>query len=296
MKRIEIDGYEIIIGLSTETWTLNSTFNGYFIYHLDTQNIKIYYDGTLYDYDDIVKVIVNSALPAGTNIIGKMGIDQTTDGTTNKVQARNATHDNFNANANLQVNNADNAAGNPAFVQVTGSLFEEEPGSAVPTKAVFIGGKYSEVDPVHDDGDLVPLRVNNKGEVFVNLATVLSAALDSIDVAKMSKGPVTIAHNAITATTTSNEIDCTGYNAVLIDVDITGGANNWTFILQGCTVSGNFKNWYEQANTGAMALMSYQTNASSGWIWKGVPDFIKIRAVEDVDGSTVTVRVQPLNV
>ena len=139
MKRIEIDGYEIIIGLSTETWTLNSTFNGYFIYHLDTQNIKIYYDGTLYDYDDIVKVIVNSALPAGTNIIGKMGIDQTIDGTTNKVQARNATHDNFNANANLQVNNADMSASNPGFMSLTGSILKDETSLVVTLNTDFWG-------------------------------------------------------------------------------------------------------------------------------------------------------------
>ena len=52
-------------------------------------------------------------LAAGANIIGKVGIDQTTDGTTNKVQSRNATHDNFNANANLQVEDADVSTSNP---------------------------------------------------------------------------------------------------------------------------------------------------------------------------------------
>lgn len=53
---------------------------------------------------------------SGTNVIGKVGIDQTTDGTTNKVQARNATHDNFNANANIQVNDMNVSSTNPVNV------------------------------------------------------------------------------------------------------------------------------------------------------------------------------------
>jgi hypothetical protein len=184
-----------------------------------------------------------------------------------------------------------------AGVELKGSLFEEEPGSAVPTKAVFIGGKYSAVDPSHDDGDLVPLRVNEKGEVYVHLASILSATLDSIDVAKMSKGAVTIAHNAITATALSNEIPVVGFNAVLVSVEISGGANNWTFSVQGCMESGGtFVQCYEQANTGAMVAMSYQCNSSQMFLFKGIPDYIKINANEDVDGSTVTVRVQPLNI
>jgi hypothetical protein len=60
------------------------------------------------------EVVVKSII-AGNNLIGKFGIDQTTDGTTNKVNSQNATHDNLNCNANLQVNNADVASGNPIF-------------------------------------------------------------------------------------------------------------------------------------------------------------------------------------
>lgn len=52
-------------------------------------------------------------ISAGTAILGKVGIDQTTDGTTNKVQARNATADNFAVNANVQMADADVSASNP---------------------------------------------------------------------------------------------------------------------------------------------------------------------------------------
>jgi hypothetical protein len=60
-------------------------------------------------------------ISAGAALIGKVGIDQTTDGTTNKVQARNATHDNFNSNANIQVGDADVANGNPVPISDAGN-------------------------------------------------------------------------------------------------------------------------------------------------------------------------------
>jgi len=53
---------------------------------------------------------------------------------------------------------------------------------------------------------------------------------------------------------------------------------------------------YEMVNTGTMTLMSYQCNASRIFIFKGVPDWVKIVATEDVNGVSVTVRVQPINV
>lgn len=55
-------------------------------------------------------------IEAGTNVIGKVGIDQTTDGTTNKVQARNSTHDDLNTNANIQVGDADVSSTNAVYI------------------------------------------------------------------------------------------------------------------------------------------------------------------------------------
>ena len=123
----------------------------------------------------------------------------------------------------------------------------------------------------------------------------LSASLDSIDVSKKSKGAVTTAHSAITDTATSVEIDCRGFNSVLIYATVSA-AKNWIFKVQGCMTSGGtFVDWYEQANTGTMTLMSYQTNASRGWVWHGIPDYIKIVATKDEDTAAVTVKVQPFN-
>lgn len=134
------------------------------------------------------------------------------------------------------------------------------------------------------------------GNLMVSQGTALDKDTDSIDVAKMSKGGVVTAHSAITATATSSEIDCSGFNAVLVEASLSG-AYNWTFKVQGCLQSGGtFVDCYEQANTGSMVAMSYQTNASKIFLFKGIPDYIKIVATEDADGATVTVKVQPLNV
>lgn len=170
----------------------------------------------------------------------------------------------------------------------------------------WIGNIEETVTDVGDDKAINTVLVDENGPIGVvanklqvdgtlTLDGVLSKDTDSVDVAKMSKGSRTVAHNAITATATSNEVDCRGFNSVLLDVDLSA-ANNWTFKIQGCTVSGGtFKDCYEQANTGTMTLMSYQTNASKIFVFKGVPDYIKVVATEDADGATCTVAVQPLN-
>jgi hypothetical protein len=113
---------------------------------------------------------------------------------------------------------------------------------------------------------------------------------------QMIKGNVTTVHSAIDATATSAKIDCRGHNAILVDVEFSG-AQNWTFKVQGSlTENGTYKDCYELANTGTQTLMSYQCNGSRVFLFKGIPDWVKIVATEDVTGVTVTVKVQPLNV
>lgn len=136
--------------------------------------------------------------------------------------------------------------------------------------------------------------VSNSAPVPTTMTTVLDSDYDSIDVDKMGKGGIVTAHDSITATATSVEVDCRGYNSLLLQVNLSDSCN-WTFKVQGCMTSGGtFVDCYE-ANTGAMALMSYQCNASRIFVFKGIPDYIKIVATEDADGATVTVKVQPLN-
>jgi len=111
-------------------------------------------------------------------------------------------------------------------------------------------------------------------------------------VRKVEKGKVTTAHSLIEATTTSAEISCVGYNAILVHTIVTVAAKNWTTKLQGCMTSGGtFADWYDGATQ-----MSFQTDSGKAVVWKGVPDFVKVVATEDADGGKATVTVQPLNV
>ena len=145
-------------------------------------------------------------------------------------------------------------------------------------------------------GQIQAELVGSLANIPVELAHPLDKNIDSIDAGRMSKGAVTTTHSAITATATSEEVDCSGYNSALVEVAISV-ASNWTFKVQGSLTSGgNFVDCYEQSNTGVMVAMSYQTNTSRIFLFKGIPDYIKVVATEDVDGATVTVKVQPLNV
>jgi len=111
-----------------------------------------------------------------------------------------------------------------------------------------------------------------------------------------SKGSVTKVINAVEVTTTSSEIDCQGFNAILVQTAITN-SKNWTVKVQGSLTSGGtFVDWYELANTGSMAAMSHLHSAGQGFIFKGIPDYVKIVATEEVDGGACTVTVQPMNV
>ena len=115
-------------------------------------------------------------------------------------------------------------------------------------------------------------------------------------ITKQYAGGVTVAHSAITGTATSAEIDCRGYNSLLVEANITVATKLWTFKLTGCLTSGGtFSDVYELANTGVMTVMSYQTSTSKIFLFRGIPSFVKIVATEDEDGATVSVRVQPLN-
>lgn len=116
------------------------------------------------------------------------------------------------------------------------------------------------------------------------------------EIGRKFKGNVTTVHSAITATATSAAVDCRGYNAILIE-HVVSGAANWTISLTGSlTRHGTYGALYELANTGSMAAMSYQLNSNRVFIFKGIPDWVKVVATEDAGAETVTVRVQPLNV
>jgi len=106
------------------------------------------------------------------------------------------------------------------------------------------------------------------------------------------KGMVTTAHSAITATATSSEIDCRGYNSLLIHWVSNATDKTWTIQILGAMASGaTFVEWI--TSSGASNL--YTTDISGFFIVQGIPDFIKIVATETDNGATVTCKVQPVN-
>jgi hypothetical protein len=118
-----------------------------------------------------------------------------------------------------------------------------------------------------------------------------------VDIEQISKSSPILAIDAAAATTTSSPIDARGKNAALLKITIADATQNWTVKLQGCfTRNGTYVDLYEQANTGSMVAMSHQTNASKIILFKGIPDWIKVVATEDVDGAKCSVEVQLINV
>ena len=116
-----------------------------------------------------------------------------------------------------------------------------------------------------------------------------------VDIEYINKGSPIAAISAAEATTTSIPIDAKGKNAALLKIALSGAAN-WTIKLTGCfTRNGTYVDLYELANTGVMTQMSHQTNTSRMILFKGIPDWIKVVATEDVDGQTCSVDVQLLN-
>lgn len=107
--------------------------------------------------------------------------------------------------------------------------------------------------------------------------------------------PITVIDSA-RATTTSSPVDARGKNAILVKIALSA-ARNWTIKLQGSFKrGGDYVDLYEQANTGNMITMSHQTDASKMILFKGIPDWIKVVATEDIDGAKCTVEVQLINV
>lgn len=117
----------------------------------------------------------------------------------------------------------------------------------------------------------------------------LDKNLDSIDVGKMSKGGASTAHNAIAATATSAEIDCRGYNSVIVHISAITGT--WDIGVQNATVSGGL---FVDAYDSATQMKAAGVTAPRSAVFRGVLDYVKIVAT-NVAAGAVTVKVVPLN-
>ena len=138
--------------------------------------------------------------------------------------------------------------------------------------------------------------------LLVSQATALSSTIDSIDVNKMSSGGIVTALSAITATTTSAEIDCRGFNSVRIEAEVTAiNGHTCALTITGSEVSGGTFGQIFKDIAGTqtvVALPSLTAIKKEIYIIQGgIPNYIKL--TETLSGgtsATVTVKVTPFNV
>lgn len=91
--------------------------------------------------------------------------------------------------------------------------------------------------------------------------------------------------NAIQTHGYSGPIDCRGYNAIAVHLELSS-QKNWTISVLGSTsVNGPFL----PVMVNGTAL-SKQTNTSCLLVFKDVPDYVQLKAYEDEDGATLTAR------
>jgi hypothetical protein len=127
------------------------------------------------------------------------------------------------------------------------------------------------------------------------LVTALSSEFDSINVAKMSKGQLQTATalglSGMTATTTSNEIDCREFNGLEIDFGIAG-TGKWEVEITGCSISGGtFKSVY--LGRSSTPLKRSNLTANSIFSFPITSNYTKIVATEITNGATVTINATP---
>jgi hypothetical protein len=116
----------------------------------------------------------------------------------------------------------------------------------------------------------------------------MSAYISGID-----KGLITKTHNAIEATATGEEIDVSGFNAILVETKIVG-VGTWKIDIQGrLDGAGTYADLYDNNDN---QLTTGNLTASRIKLFAAVPNLIKVVATEVADGATCTVRVQPINI
>lgn len=151
-------------------------------------------------------------------------------------------------------------------------------------------------------------NLDGNGNLLVSLGTGISSSTDNIDINKMSAGGLITAHSAITATTTSAEIDCRGFNSVRIEVETTNVSSTdkvWTPTITGsCVSGGTFGQIFQNVAGTQTALVLPAISYSAGNIKQiyviqgGIPSFLKItETLSGTNGtSAITVKVIPFNV
>lgn len=100
-------------------------------------------------------------------------------------------------------------------------------------------------------------------------------------------------HTNTSVSNTSTTVDCTGFNACLVSVNITG-TGTWNVSLQGkFTSDGTFMDIYDN-NGNQLSFGNTSTNQIK--LFVAIPNYIQVAATEVVDGATLTTKVLPINI
>ena len=105
----------------------------------------------------------------------------------------------------------------------------------------------------------------------------------------MSRGSTQTLLSGVTATTSSSEVDCSGYNRAALECavsEITSG--NWTVEVKGCFVtSGTVGSIYALRGSGWEAQITPELDANGVYIFiiENLPPFVKITGTRTTDGT-----------
>jgi len=153
-------------------------------------------------------------------------------------------------------------------------------------------------------GAIKQLQGDGSGYAPVSLATSLSSEYDTINVDKMSKGSVTTAHNAISASVAEascTAIDCRGFNSIIVKMVVASiaGGGTWTGSVYGASAAGETTGPnYSPKDDGtfvAQATLAIAADGVTNYCFRGVPNYVKIVPVLAVGTGTLTVTVTPMN-
>ncbi len=175
-----------------------------------------------------------SAVPAGTNIIGKVGIDQTTPGTTNLVSAgQNGTWNITNVSGTISLPTGASTAANQT------SIIGTKAAGTAATNSMLGGGVYNSAGVAPTDGQQVALQVDAFGQLKVG----------------PDGAPVS---GSVSSAATLFSTDMLGYESISVQVTSAGTSSTITY-----ETSDDNTNWVSTVGTVSTLVPGATTNTNN---------------------------------
>lgn len=209
----------------------------------DTAGIKKITDPLPAGDNNIGNVDLASAIPAGSNIIGKVGIDQTTPGITNGVQIISA----LPAGAN-----------NIGDVDVVSTPADATPGSAHPSKAILIAGS--------DGTNAQRIRTDANGVVQVQLVQTAQEITMLASAARATSGD-----------TSATPMDVKKFKEAVFFLDVTAVSGTTpTLDVKIKTKDPVSGKWFDLASFTQATAVTSEMKAVSGLLGSQIAAFYTI--------------------